>query len=375
MVLFAFALDSDRTLLHQRRARAVLGRGAARGAARGRPLVRGRGGEPRARRAAALRPRRRLDLPGQGGGDRGRAVPARSRARASPSSCSTTSRCASGRDPRAARPWPRPSDLAATGTVYGVLAGGLRARETLVPLLVLPAVTPVMLGATRAFASRARRRARRRVAVGAAARRVRGARRRARASSRSDRCWRKHDPEAAASSSRRSSRSRSTLVFALVGHAAASRTRASTPCGCCTSTFPSRVARVPRVRRHRARVGAVAHPADARRRRGTCSPARRPRSASCSPGSRSSSARSGASRRGAPGGSGTRASPRTAILFFLYLGYLALRRTGATADERGKRCAIAALIAFADVPIVLLLGHVVADAAPDGHRVQPTGSR
>jgi heme exporter protein C len=44
----------------------------------------------------------------------------------------------------------------------------------------------------------------------------------------------------------------------------------------------------------------------------------------------------------------------TAILFFLYLGYLALRRTGATADERGKRCAIAALIAFADVPISYL---------------------
>ncbi len=44
----------------------------------------------------------------------------------------------------------------------------------------------------------------------------------------------------------------------------------------------------------------------------------------------------------------------TAILFFLYLGYLALRRTGSTAEERGKRCAIAALIAFADVPIVHL---------------------
>jgi heme exporter protein C len=42
----------------------------------------------------------------------------------------------------------------------------------------------------------------------------------------------------------------------------------------------------------------------------------------------------------------------TAILFFLYLGYLALRRTAATSEERGKRCAIAALIAFADVPIV-----------------------
>jgi heme exporter protein C len=42
----------------------------------------------------------------------------------------------------------------------------------------------------------------------------------------------------------------------------------------------------------------------------------------------------------------------TAILFFLYLGYLALRRTGVTADERGTRCAIAALIAAADMPIV-----------------------
>lgn len=41
--------------------------------------------------------------------------------------------------------------LAAAGTVYGVLAAGLRARETLVPLLVLPFVAPVMLGATRAF--------------------------------------------------------------------------------------------------------------------------------------------------------------------------------------------------------------------------------
>ncbi|HEV7525744.1 MAG TPA: cytochrome c biogenesis protein CcsA [Acidimicrobiia bacterium] len=44
----------------------------------------------------------------------------------------------------------------------------------------------------------------------------------------------------------------------------------------------------------------------------------------------------------------------TAILFFLYLGYLALRRTGATAEERGTRSAIAALIAFADVPISYL---------------------
>ncbi|HUI48904.1 MAG TPA: cytochrome c biogenesis protein CcsA [Acidimicrobiia bacterium] len=44
----------------------------------------------------------------------------------------------------------------------------------------------------------------------------------------------------------------------------------------------------------------------------------------------------------------------TAILFFLYLGYLALRRTGATSEERGTRSAIAALIAFVDVPVSYL---------------------
>jgi len=42
----------------------------------------------------------------------------------------------------------------------------------------------------------------------------------------------------------------------------------------------------------------------------------------------------------------------TAVLFFLYLGYLALRRVPASPDARAKRSAIAALIAFADVPIV-----------------------
>ena len=41
--------------------------------------------------------------------------------------------------------------LAATGTLYGVLAAGLRVRETLVPLLLLPVLAPVMLGATRSF--------------------------------------------------------------------------------------------------------------------------------------------------------------------------------------------------------------------------------
>jgi heme exporter protein B len=43
--------------------------------------------------------------------------------------------------------------LAAAGTLYGVLAAGLRVRETLLPLLLLPVVAPVLLAATRASES------------------------------------------------------------------------------------------------------------------------------------------------------------------------------------------------------------------------------
>lgn len=41
--------------------------------------------------------------------------------------------------------------LASAGSLYGVLAAGLRVRETLLPLLLLPVVAPVLIGATRAF--------------------------------------------------------------------------------------------------------------------------------------------------------------------------------------------------------------------------------
>ncbi|HZA00221.1 MAG TPA: heme exporter protein CcmB [Acidimicrobiales bacterium] len=41
--------------------------------------------------------------------------------------------------------------LAATGTLYGALVSGLRVRETLLPLLLLPTLAPVLVGATRAF--------------------------------------------------------------------------------------------------------------------------------------------------------------------------------------------------------------------------------
>jgi heme exporter protein B len=40
--------------------------------------------------------------------------------------------------------------VAAAGTLYGVLAAGLRVRETLLPLLLLPVVAPVLIAATRA---------------------------------------------------------------------------------------------------------------------------------------------------------------------------------------------------------------------------------
>jgi heme exporter protein B len=40
--------------------------------------------------------------------------------------------------------------LAAAGTLYGAIAAGLRVRETLLPLLLLPVVAPVLLAATRA---------------------------------------------------------------------------------------------------------------------------------------------------------------------------------------------------------------------------------
>ncbi len=41
--------------------------------------------------------------------------------------------------------------IAASGTLYGALVGGLRARDTLLPILLLPVLAPVLIGATRAF--------------------------------------------------------------------------------------------------------------------------------------------------------------------------------------------------------------------------------
>jgi heme exporter protein B len=42
--------------------------------------------------------------------------------------------------------------LAAAGVLYGALSAGLRVRETILPLLVLPIVAPVLIAGTRALA-------------------------------------------------------------------------------------------------------------------------------------------------------------------------------------------------------------------------------
>ena len=170
LLLFAFALDPDR---------GVLGAGApglfwvavllASLLAVSRLQHRGR--ERRPRRAAPVG----LDggaLPGQGGGI---AVQLRCSRRCSPSAwCCCTTSSSARRAARARRPG-RDCGVAAAGTLYGVLAAGLRVRETLVPVLLLPVVAPVLLGATRAWEAAIDGASVRRVAVGRAARGVRSA--------------------------------------------------------------------------------------------------------------------------------------------------------------------------------------------------------
>ena len=41
--------------------------------------------------------------------------------------------------------------VGAAGTLYGALLGGQRARETILPILLLPVLSPVLIAATRAF--------------------------------------------------------------------------------------------------------------------------------------------------------------------------------------------------------------------------------
>lgn len=43
--------------------------------------------------------------------------------------------------------------LASVGSLYGILSAGMRVRDTLLPLLMLPVVAPVLISATQAFAA------------------------------------------------------------------------------------------------------------------------------------------------------------------------------------------------------------------------------
>ena len=68
-----------------------------------------------------------------------------------PRSCSTASSSAGPGWCCSAATWLAATvGLAAVGTLYGGLAAGARGRETLLPLLLLPVVAPVLIGATRA---------------------------------------------------------------------------------------------------------------------------------------------------------------------------------------------------------------------------------
>ena len=126
--------------------------------------------------------------------------------------------------------------LAATGTVYGVLATGLRARDTLVPFSSCPAVTPVMLGGSRAFAAALDGRAPATRGRGCSCSSRSRCSRSRRAPWRSARCWRSRE-HAKRLFVRRDvgRRARDHGACSRCGSRRPTRSRA-TSCGCSTST-------------------------------------------------------------------------------------------------------------------------------------------
>ena len=129
------------------------------------------------------------------------------------------------------------------------------------------------------------------------------------------------------------------------------------------------VARLPRVRRHRGRRRRCSCGRAPARRSGTASPARRPSSAWCSPAlTLVLGSLWGRPVWGIVVGVGRPARHDRRPL--LPLPRLPRAAAHPAAPGRAKRCAIAALIAFVDVPIVHFSVDVVAHAPPGGDRLQ-----
>ena len=366
LLLFAFALDPDRGVLARVAPGPVLGRRCCSPSllAVGR-VVRDRGGQRRARRAAPVRARRRRDLPRQGRGDRRR-------------SCSC-SRCVLARRRRRALRrrrsarvaplvlrdrWPRPSVWRPPVPSTACSRPGSGCARRWCRCCCSRSVTPVMLGATRAWEAAIDGVTGGRVAVG------RAARRRSRCSSVAVGHARVRAAAGGSVSDERDTRRRRLLSPRSPRCSAGPRS----PRWSCSRCSGSGARRPTRCRATRS----ASCTCTCRRRGSRTSRSASPRSRRCSGSGRGPASpvwdrlagasaevgvvftgltlvlglACGAGRSGASGGRGTPGSSRTAVLFFLYLGYLALRRIRRDRRPRAKRCAIAALIAFVDVPIV-----------------------
>ena len=115
---------------------------------------------------------------------------------------------------------------------------------------------------------------------------------------------------------------------------------------------PVGVARLPRLHRHRRRVGRSTCSASATRSAGTASPAPAPRSACCSWASRSSPAMLWGRLTWGVFWEWDARLTTTAFLFVTYVGYLAVRRLGGTHEQRARRSAVLALLAVLEIPLV-----------------------
>ena len=250
--------------------------------------------------------------------------------------------------------------LACAGVLYGALSAGLRVRDTLLPLLVLPVLAPILLAGSKAWQAALERQRLVGDAMAQDPRALRGdlprgGYRPLRAAPGGG-MNRTRDPARAGRAGSTSSASSASSPWASrCGSACGSRRPTScrgTWPGCSTSTRPS-----PRWRC----TGRAAWPPAA-----ACSTCGRARARSSGTASPRPAVEVGAvfsaltlvtgSLWGRPvwgvWWTWDARLTSTALLLLLEIGYLALRRVPADLDVRAKRCAVAALLVAVDVPIV-----------------------